>query len=57
MSKNNSDYYYVNCLQTLGTADKLKSHEDTCKDHDYYYHVKICETHNNILNLDHGKNV
>ena len=31
-------------------------HEDTCKDHDYYYHVKISETHNNILNLDHGKN-
>ena len=52
ISKNNSDYYCFNCLQTFRTANKLKSHEGSCKDYDYC-HVKMPETHNNILKLDH----
>ena len=52
MSKNNSNYYYVNCLHSSGAANKLKSHEGLCKDHDYCQ-VKLPEAHNNILKFNH----
>ena len=52
MSKNNSNYYCVNCLHSFRTAYKLKSHESLCKDHDYC-HVKMPEAHSNILKFNH----
>ena len=52
MSKNNSDYYCVNCLHAFRTAYKFKSHESLCKDHDYC-HVKMPEAHSNILKFNH----
>ena len=50
-SKNNSDYYCINCLHSFRSAHYLKLHED-CKDHDYC-RAKMREAHNNILKLNH----
>ena len=41
--------YYFNCLHSFRTANKLKSHEDVCNDHDYCY----VEAHTNILKFNH----
>ena len=35
MSKNNGDYYCVNSLHVNRNINKLESHEDICKNHDY----------------------
>ena len=41
-SKNDGDYYCINCLHSFRSANKLKSHEDY-KDHDYC-HANMLET-------------
>ena len=33
-SKNDGDFYYLNCLHSYRTKNKLKRHENVCKDHD-----------------------
>ena len=37
ISKDNADYYCINCLCSFRTESKLKSHENVCKNHDYCY--------------------
>ena len=36
-SKNNGDFYCLNCLHSFRTKKKLKEHENVCKNHDYCY--------------------
>ena len=38
----------MNCLYSIRTESKLKSHENVCKDHDYC-HIIMPEEDNNIL--------
>lgn len=42
ISKYNGAYYCINCPHSFRTANKLKSHEGVCKEHDYG-HVKMSE--------------
>ena len=34
-SSNNGDFYYLNCLHSYRTLNKLKKHERVCNNHDY----------------------
>ena len=34
-SKKNGDFYYLNCLHSFKTKNKLKEHENVCKNHNY----------------------
>ena len=36
-SKPNGDYYCINCLHSFRKKNKLKSHENVCKNRDYCY--------------------
>ena len=36
-SKHTGDVYCLNCLHSFRTENKLKEHENVCKDHDYCY--------------------
>ena len=36
-SKHGGDFYYLNCLNTFSTKNKLKEHKNVCKNHDYCY--------------------
>ena len=35
--KSNGCYYFINCLHSFRIENKLKSHENVCKNHDYCY--------------------
>ena len=37
ISKDNADYYCINCLYSFRTEFKLKSHENVYKNHNYCY--------------------
>ena len=34
-SKHKGDFYYLNCLHSFRTENKLKSHEKVCKNKDF----------------------
>ena len=53
-SKNSKNCYCVSFIILFKTANKLKSHEDVCKDHDNCL-VKMPEARSNILNFNHGE--
>ena len=36
-SKHEGDFYCLNCFHSYKTKDKLKKHENVCKNHDYCY--------------------
>ena len=36
-SKDNGDFCCLNCLHSFRTKNKLKEHENVCKNHDYCY--------------------
>ena len=36
-SKHDGDFYCLNCLYSFRTENKLKEHENVCKNHDYCY--------------------
>ena len=36
-SKHDGDFYCLNCLHSFRTENKLKEHENVCKNHDYCY--------------------
>ena len=48
------NFYYLNCFQSYGTKDKIKKHENICKNHDYCY-VEMSKEDNEILKHNHGK--
>lgn len=54
ISKNSKNCYCVSFIILFKTANKLKSHEDVCKDHDNCL-VKMPEARSSILNFNHGE--
>ena len=53
-STNKRDFYYLNCLHSFSTENKLKEHENVCKDHDYR-HIEMPKKDNKILKYNHGE--
>ena len=54
-SKNNGDFYCLNCFSSFRTENALKNHESICRDHDYCY-IEMPDKGNNILKYNPGKN-
>ena len=48
------NFYCLNCLHTYRTKDKLKKHENVCKNYDYC-NVDMPNKDNRILKYNHGK--
>ena len=55
-SKNNGDFYCLNCFYSCRTKNALKNHENACKDHDYCC-IEMPHEENNILNYNVGKSL
>ena len=53
-SKQDGDFYCLNCFYSFTTEYALKEHENVCKDHDYCY-VKIPDKDNNRLKYNSGE--
>ena len=51
---NNWDFYCICCLHSFKTENKLKKHENVCKNHDYCY-VEMPNEDNKILKYNHGE--
>ena len=49
-SKNNGDFYCLNCLHSFGTKNKLKSHKIACENKDYRSIIMLSED-KNILRI------
>ena len=45
-SKNNGDFYCLNCLHSFRTENKLKSHENLCRDKYFCLIIMPCEEDN-----------
>ena len=54
-SKHDGDFYFLNCLHSFRTGNKLKEHENVSKNHDYCYIEMPKEE--NILNISMEKNL
>ena len=52
-SKHKGDFYCLSCLHSYRPKNRLKKHENVCKDHDYCY-VDI--SNENILKYNHEEN-
>ena len=50
----NGDFYCLNCINFYRTKDKLKEHENRCKDHDYCW-IEIPNENNKILKYKPGE--
>ena len=53
-SKNNGDFYCLNCFSSFRTKNALKNHENVCKDQDYCY-IEMPNKGNNILKYNLGE--
>ena len=53
-SKNNGDFYCLNCLHFYIIENKFKKHYNVCKNHDYCY-VEMSKEDNKILKYNHGE--
>ena len=53
-SKHDGDFYFLNCLPSWRTKDRLIKLENVCKDHDYSY-VEMPQKDNNILKYNYGE--
>ena len=40
-SRHDGDFYCLNCLHSFSTENKIKEHENVCKNHDYCY-IEMC---------------
>ena len=47
-SKNNGNFYCLNCFSSFRTKNALKNHENVCRDHNYFY-IEMPNKENNIL--------
>ena len=54
-SKNNGDFYCLNCLHSFRTENKLKSHENLCRDKYFCLIIMPCEE-DNILKFNQYMN-
>ena len=53
-SKNEGEFYCLNCFQSYTTENKLKNHKKVCENHDYCY-VEIPGEDNKILPYNYGE--
>ena len=53
-SKQEGDFYYLNCFHSYSTKNKLQKHYNVCKNHDYCY-VEMPEEGKQILKYNHGE--
>ena len=53
-SKNNGDFYCLNCSSSFRTETVLKNHENVCRDHNYC-RIQIPNEENNILKYNLGE--
>ena len=53
-SKNNGDFYCLNCFSSFRTKNTLKNHENACRDHDYCY-IEMPNQDCNILKHNLGE--
>ena len=53
-SKNEGDFYCLNCFCPYRTENKLKKHKKVCENHNYCF-VKMPEEDNKILKYNHGE--
>ena len=54
-SKHYRDSYWLNCLHSIKAVNKLKEHENVCKNH-YYCYIEMPEEDKAILKCNHGEN-
>ena len=52
-SKHDENFYFLNCLLSFSTKNKLKKHEDVCKNYNYCYIEMLKEE--SILKYNHGE--
>ena len=52
-SRHVGDFYRLNCFHSYSTENKLKMHENVCKNHDYCY-VEMPNEDNVILKYNHA---
>ena len=53
-SKHGGSFYCLNCFHSYGKENKLKKHENVCKNHVYCY-VEMPNQDNKILKYNHGE--
>ena len=53
-SKHNEDFYFLNCLYSYRSENKLKKHYNVCRNHGYFY-AEIPKDDNKILKYNHGE--
>ena len=51
-SKDDGDFYCLNCFHSHTTENKLKKHKNVCENHDYCYKIII---DNKIIKYNHGE--
>ena len=54
ISKQDGDFYCLNCFQSYTTENKLKKHKKVCENHDYCY-VEMPGKYNKILKYNEGE--
>ena len=52
-SKHDENFYFLNCLLSFSTKNKLKEHENVCKNHNYC-HIEMLKEET-ILKYNHGE--
>ena len=52
-SKHVGEFYCISCCHSYSTENKLKTHENICKNHDCCY-VEMPNEDNKILKCNHG---
>ena len=52
--KTYGDFYNLNCFHSFRTENKLKKHENVCKNHQYCY-PEMTEKDKSILKYNHKK--
>ena len=53
-SKQEGDFYCLNCFHSFRTENKLKKHKNVCKNHNYCY-VEMPKEDSKILKYSHGE--
>ena len=53
-TKHDADFYCLNYFRSFRTENKLKKHENICKNH-YYCYAEMLKKDNEILKYNHGE--
>ena len=55
-SKHNGDFYWLKCLHSYRTGNKLKKHKNVCENYDYCY-VEMPKEDSKILKYNHEEKI